>query len=60
MCLAKAYIGKDNEVMMEEIASLKVEGGKILLATLFGEQKEIEAGIEEIDFMSGRVTLKEN
>jgi len=60
MCLAKAYDSSNNEkkLLMEEIASLKVEGGKLLVATLFGEQREIEAGIKEINFMDHSIILE--
>jgi predicted RNA-binding protein len=60
MCLAKAYIGGDRskELLMEQVASLKVQGGKLQLATIFGEQKEIEAGIKEIDFMVSSIVLE--
>ena len=59
MCLAKAYVGSDGEreLLMEEIASLRVEDGKLLVKTLFGEQKEIEASIKEIDFMASSIVL---
>ena len=60
MCLAKAYVSSNNEkeLLMEEVASLKVEGGKLLVATLFGEQREIEANISEIDFMASSIVLE--
>jgi predicted RNA-binding protein len=59
MCLAKAYTGSNGEkkLLMEEIASLQVRGGKLLVTTLFGEQREIEASIKEIDFMASSVML---
>jgi predicted RNA-binding protein len=43
---------------MEEIASLKAKDGKLLVTTLFGEQREIEASIKEIDFMSSSIVLQ--
>ena len=60
MCLAKAYVSGDDkrEVLLEDIASLKVKAGKLLMTTLFGEQKEIEANIAEIDFMASSVVLE--
>ena len=60
MCLAKVYIGNndENELLMEEIASLKMEGGKLLMTSLFGEEREIEASIKEIDFMGSRIVLE--
>ena len=59
MCLAKAYMGSNGEkkLLMEEIASLQVRDGKLLVTTLFGEKKEIEATIKEIDFMASSVML---
>jgi predicted RNA-binding protein len=60
MCLSKAYVGRDGEteLLCEEVASLGVENGKILLKTLFGEQKEVWADIREIDFLDGKIFLE--
>ena len=58
MCLAKAYLGNTEEALAEDITSLKTEDGKLLITTLFGEQKEIEATIAEIDFKASRVLLE--
>ena len=60
MCLAKAYIGSNGErkLLMEEVASLKTKEGKLLVTTLFGEQREIEATIKEIDFMDSSIILE--
>ena len=59
MCLAKVYLGSDgeNELLMEDITSIKAEGGKLLVTTLFGDKQEIEADIKEIDFRGSRVLL---
>ena len=56
MCLAKAYTG--TEMLAEEIASVKVSGGKVLLTTIFGEQRELDAAIREIDFRDSRIVLE--
>ena len=60
MCLSKAFINKngEGELLMEEIASIKIEGKKLLLKTLFGEQREIEANIKEIDFLANIISLE--
>ena len=60
MCLSKAYVERDGkrELLMEEIASVDIEAGKLLFKTLFGEQKEIEANIREIDFLSHSLVLE--
>ena len=60
MCLSKAYIEKDNkkEFLMNDITSVKVENGRIILNSLFGEKKEIVAAIREIDFTAGLLRLE--
>jgi predicted RNA-binding protein len=59
MCLGKAYIEADNkrELVLDSIASLEIDGTKLKLSTIFGDQKEIEATIKEIDFESSRIIL---
>ena len=59
MCLSKAYVDRNGkrELLMEEIASLEIEDEKLLLKTLFGEQKEIEANIRQIDFLTHSIIL---
>jgi len=60
MCLSKAYVeisGK-RELLMEEVASLEIKDDKLLLKTLFGEQKEIGANIKQIDFLTHNIILE--
>jgi len=60
MCLSKVYVAKngERELIMSEIASLKVEANILLLTTLLGEHKEISAKIREIDFLTHRIILE--
>ena len=59
MCLAKAYMAEaENEIVLEDIARLKIEGNKINLATLFGEQKEIEGTLKMIDFQGAKIVIE--
>ncbi len=60
MCLSKAYVHRDGkkELLMEEVASVNIEGKRILLKTLFGEHKEIEANIRQIDFLKNSIFLE--
>ncbi len=60
MCLAKAYLSRNGkrELLMREIAYLGVGNGKLLLRTLFGEQKEVEAKLREIDFANSSIILE--
>ncbi len=61
MCLSRAYVDRNGkrELLMEEVASVNIEGEKLLLRTLFGEQKEIEANIRQIDFLANSIVLEE-
>jgi len=60
MCLSRVYVDKDGgrELLMEEVVSLNFEGTKLLLKTLFGEEKKIEANIKQIDFMTHSIFLE--
>jgi predicted RNA-binding protein len=59
MCLSKAYVIKDNkkEFLMTDIASVKVDGEKLVLNSLFGEKKIFNANILEIDFTANSLRL---
>ena len=61
MCLSKAYFDRngEKELLMEEIASVTIKGDRLLLKTLFGEQKELEATIREIDFKANSILLED-
>ena len=61
MCLSKAYVdtGGKRELLAEEVASLGFDKDKLLLKTLFGEQKEVKANIKQIDFMTHTIILEE-
>ena len=60
MCLATAYLGEpeENEMILEDVAAVKVDGGKLNLRSFFGEQKEIEGSIKEINFRSGKIIIE--
>ena len=59
MCLGKAYIEADNrrELFLDSIALIEIADTKLKLSTIFGDTKEIEASIKEIDFESSRIIL---
>jgi predicted RNA-binding protein len=62
MCLSKVYFNRDGrkEIILEEVASIVATGGKLQLKTLFGEQKEIEAHIKEVDLLAHSVLLEDS
>jgi predicted RNA-binding protein len=61
MCLSKVYFdrGGRKEVLLEEVASVTVDDGRLQLKTLFGEQKEIDARIKEIDLLAHSILLED-
>ena len=60
MCLSKAYVDRNGkrELVMEEVASLEFGDDKLLLKTLFGEQREVKGSIKEIDFLTHSIVLE--
>jgi len=60
MCLAKAYLGEpeEGEMILQDVASVKIDGGKLNLRSFFGEQKEVEGTIKEINFQSGKIIIE--
>ncbi|MCK4393374.1 CooT family nickel-binding protein [Candidatus Bipolaricaulota bacterium] len=62
MCLASVQKGKgtEKENLLEEVALIRFEGEKLLVRTLFGEERAIKAKIKEIDFMNSTVLIEED
>jgi predicted RNA-binding protein len=62
MCLASVHKGKgaEKESLLEEVALIESEGERLLLRTLFGEERAIKAKIKEIDFMHSTVLIEED
>lgn len=60
MCLAKAYLEKngERELILESVALVETKGKKLRLSSLFGEEKEIEARIREVDFENSKVIFE--
>jgi predicted RNA-binding protein len=57
MCIAKAYKGVEGEPVLEQVAYLRFEDGKLVLVTLFGEKKTLDERVREIDFVKSRIEL---
>ena len=60
MCLGKAYVvgNGQEELILESVALVQIQGTKLLLSTLFGEEKEIAANLREVDFQNSRIILE--
>ncbi len=59
MCLAKLYPPGAQQPVMENITQITIENGKIIVNTLFGEQRIFEEKIQTINFTDSRVQLVE-
>ena len=60
MCLAKLYPPGAQQPVMENIAQITIENGKIIVETLFGEKQTFEDKIQMISFTESRVQLVES
>ena len=59
MCLAKLYAPGAQQPVMENITQITIENGKVIVNTLFGEQRVFEQKIQTINFTDSRVQLVE-
>lgn len=60
MCMVKAYIdaGSERELLLEDVSKVEIQGKQIRVETLFGEVRELQAVIREIDFQGGSIVLE--
>ena len=60
MCQSNVYTldkGRE-ELLMEEVAAVAVEGNLVTIRSLFGEPLSISARIKEIDLVKNRIVLE--
>jgi predicted RNA-binding protein len=57
MCLAKIYLPGEQQPVMENITQITLENGKVIVNTLFGEQKVFEDQIQTISFTDSKIQL---
>lgn len=62
MCESNAYIYRNGseELVMENVDFLKPEGNAVLLKSIFGEEKKIQARLKEMDLTRHKIVLEEN
>lgn len=60
MCLSNAYVKSngERELLMEQVTSVDITGDKIVLKTLFGEQKEVVGKLRQVDFIANAIILE--
>jgi|BarGraNGADG00212_1021973.scaffolds.fasta_scaffold114682_1 predicted RNA-binding protein len=60
MCLAKAYVRTDavEELVMENVAHVVVNDGRVLLTSIFTETEELQGHITSVDFAKAKLVLQ--
>jgi len=61
MCDTNVFLwqGNKEEILLREVTKVKRKEGKLYLSTLFGEERVVEAEIEEIDLLGHKILLRE-
>lgn len=61
MCESNAYLLKDGqeELIMESVRFLQLDGDRVLLKSIFGEEATVAAVLREMDLTSHRIVLVE-
>ena len=60
MCQSSVYAvnGEQEELLLEQVSAVEVDGEQVRLQTLFGEPLALRAWIKEIDLMKHRIVLQ--
>lgn len=59
MCLANAYPKEEmTEPILEDIAHMQLDGDRIRMETMFGEEKVILGKVLEVDFESSKIIVE--
>ncbi|MBM4318534.1 MAG: CooT family nickel-binding protein [Deltaproteobacteria bacterium] len=61
MCESTVYLrrGEQEEKLMSDVARIMVEGDRIVIIGLLGEQREVRADVVALDLVGHRVLLRE-
>ncbi len=61
MCESNAYLLKNGQeqLLMESVDYLKLQGDEIILRSIFGEQTTISAGLKEMNLTAHKIILEE-
>lgn len=60
MCQSRVYAiaGGREELLLEEVAAVEVEGDRVVMRPLFGEPLSLRGRLKEIDLMKHRIVLE--
>ncbi len=60
MCLAKAFVNDwSGQPVCQDIAQMRINGDRVELETLFGEEKVVPGKVIEIDFTASKILVEE-
>ena len=61
MCESNVYLIKNGreELVLESVSTVRPQGNKLLLQSILGEEKSIQARIKEINLMDHKIVLEE-
>ena len=59
MCDLKAYIRNNDreELILEAVNNIRIDGGEVVLRNLFGEEKRIRGDVREVSLVKNRVLV---
>ena len=59
MCEPNAYLARADreEIVMEHVGHLTLEGDRVVLETMLGDRKEVRGALREIDFLQNRIVI---
>ena len=60
MCDLKAYVRNNDreELILEAVNNIRIEGGEVVLRSLFGEEKRIRGEVREVSLTKNRVIVE--
>ena len=59
MCLAKAFVNNwSGQPVFQDITRMRINGNKVELETLFGEEKVVQGRVIEIDFTASKILVE--
>jgi predicted RNA-binding protein len=61
VCDLKAYVRNNDgeELVLEAVNNIRIEGGEVVLRSLFGEEKRIRGEVREVSLTKNRVILEQ-
>ena len=60
MCETNAFLRSDGreDILLESVARIEVDGNTLKLVSIFGDRKSIEGKIVEINFQGGKAIIE--